>query len=125
MVEEPAKRYGVEVNDVLVDALMEDAPKEDARHCWPLPCSACGDIRCLGALTKDNYDKVGGLTGLIEDAGERALRGIEPEQDVPLPSAAPPKRFIDLGASTLVPALLRSPSRVQRGPPRRQVAELQ
>jgi hypothetical protein len=30
VVEEPAKRYGVEVDNVLVDALMDDAPKEDA-----------------------------------------------------------------------------------------------
>jgi hypothetical protein len=30
-----------------------------------------------GKLTKDNYDKVGGLKGLIEDAAERALRGLE------------------------------------------------
>jgi hypothetical protein len=30
VVEEPAKRYGVEVDAILVDALMDDAPKEDA-----------------------------------------------------------------------------------------------
>ena len=30
VVEEPAKRYGVEVDDRLVDALTEDAPNEDA-----------------------------------------------------------------------------------------------
>ena len=30
-------------------------------------------------------DKVSGVKGLIEDAAERALRGLEPEQDVPLP----------------------------------------
>ena len=30
VVEEPAKRYGVEVDNALVDALMDDAPKEDA-----------------------------------------------------------------------------------------------
>src|SRR5262245_32174393 len=30
VVEEPAKRYGVEVDAVLVDALMEDTPKADA-----------------------------------------------------------------------------------------------
>ena len=106
VVEEPAKRYGVEVDNVLVDALMEDAPKEDA---LPLLAFALQRLwrqyAASGALTKDNYDKVGGLTGLIEDAAERALRGIEPERDVPLPSAAPSKRLIELGASTFVPAL--------------------
>jgi len=58
-----------------------------------------------GSLTKDNYDKVGGLTGLIEDAAERAMRGFEPEQDVPVPSTPPPKRQTDLAAATFVPAL--------------------
>ena len=68
---------------------MEDAPKEDA---LPLLAFALQRLwrqyAASGALTKDNYDKVGGLKGLIEDAAERALRGIEPEQDVPLPSAS-------------------------------------
>jgi hypothetical protein len=106
VVEQPARRYGVEVDGHLVDAVMEDAPKEDA-----LPLLAFALQRlwrqygASGALTKDNYDKVGGLRGLIEDAAERAVRGIEPEQDVPLPSAAPPQRLADLGASTFVPAL--------------------
>jgi hypothetical protein len=106
VVEGPAKRYGVEVDNVLVDALMEDAPKEDS---LPLLAFALQRLwrqyAASGALTKDNYEKVGGLSGLIEDASERALRGIEPEQDVPLPATPPPKRLVELGASTFVPAL--------------------
>jgi formylglycine-generating enzyme required for sulfatase activity len=108
VVEEPAKRYGVEVDTVLVDALMHDAPKEDA---LPLLAFALQRLwlqyAASGKLTKDNYDKVGGLKGLIEDAAERALRGLEPEQDVPLPSAPPPNRRVELGASTFVPALVQ------------------
>ena len=106
VVEEPAKRYGVQVEQALVDALMEDAPKEDA-----LPMLAFALQRlwrqygASGALTKDNYDKVGGLKGLIEDAAERALRGFSPEEDVSLPATPPAKRRIDLAASTFVPAL--------------------
>ena len=106
VVEEPAKRYGVKVDHGLVDALMEDAPKEDA---LPLLAFALQRLwrqyAASGALTKDNYDKVGGLKGLIEDAAERALRGFAPEEDVPLPSGPPPKRRVDLAASTFVPAL--------------------
>jgi formylglycine-generating enzyme required for sulfatase activity len=106
VVEEPAKRYGVEVGHALVDALMEDAPKEDA---LPLLAFALQRLwrqyAAAGALTKDNYDKVGGLRGLIEDAAERALRGLTPEEDVPLPSGPPPKRRVDLAALTFVPAL--------------------
>jgi hypothetical protein len=54
-------------------------------------------------LTKDQYDKVGGLKGLIEDAAERALRGLAAEE--PLPPGPPSKLLEDLGASAFVPAL--------------------
>jgi formylglycine-generating enzyme required for sulfatase activity len=106
VVEEPAKRYGVIVDNLLVDALMEDAPKEDA---LPLLAFALQRLweqyAASGSITKVHYDKVGGLQGLIEDTAERAMRGFEPEQDVPLPSTPPPKRQTDLAASTFVPAL--------------------
>jgi formylglycine-generating enzyme required for sulfatase activity len=106
VVVEPAKRYGVRIDDVLVDALIEDAPKEDA---LPLLAFALQRLwrqyAASGYLTKENYDKLGGLQGLIEDAAERALRGIELGQDVPVPSGAPLKRQTDLGAVTFVPAL--------------------
>ena len=108
VVEAPAKRYGVAVDNVLVDALMEDAPKEDA---LPLLAFALQRLwwqyAASGKLTKDNYVKVGGLKGLIEDAAERALRGVEPGQDVPVPSAPPAKWLVELGASTFVPALVQ------------------
>jgi conflict system STAND superfamily ATPase/TIR domain-containing protein len=106
VVQEPSKRYGVEVGHDLLDALMADAPKEDA-----LPLLAFA-LQCLwrqyaasGILTKKNYESVGGLTGLIEDAAERALRGFEPGQDEPMASVQPTKRLTDLAAATFVPAL--------------------
>jgi hypothetical protein len=106
VVEEPAKRYGVEVDHALVDAVIGDAPTEGA---LPLLAFALQRLwrqyAASGALTKDNYDKVGGLQGLIEDAAERALRGLTPEMDVALPPGPPPKRRLDLAASTFVPAL--------------------
>jgi formylglycine-generating enzyme required for sulfatase activity len=108
VVVEPAKRYGVRIDDVLVDALMEDAPKEDA---LPLLAFALQRLwrqyAASGQLTKENYSKLGGLKGLIEDAAERALRSIEPEQNVPLPSGAPLKRQTELGAVTFIPALVQ------------------
>jgi hypothetical protein len=104
IVEEPARRYGIEVDNVLVDALMEDAPEEDA---LPLLAFALqrlwSQYAASGHLTKAHYDKVGGLRGLIEDAAERALRGLEP--GVPLPSAPPTQGLINLGASAFIPAL--------------------
>jgi len=106
VVEEPAKRYGVEVDDRLIEGLTDEAPQEDA---LPLLAFALQRLwrqyAASGALTRDNYDKVGGLKGLIEDAAERALRGITPEDDVALPATPPAKRLVDLAASAFVPAL--------------------
>ena len=106
VVEQPAKRYGVEIEQNLVEALMKDIPNADA-----LPLLAFTLQRLWrqfsgsGVLTEDNYERLQGLKGLIEDAAERALRGLEPEQDVPLPAGEPTKRLIELGASTFVPRL--------------------
>jgi formylglycine-generating enzyme required for sulfatase activity len=106
VVEEPAKRYGVIVDPVLVDSLIEDAPGADA---LPLLAFALERIwsrfAASGSLTKEHYEKVGGLQGLIEDAAERAMRGIEPDQDVPMPAGPPSQRQTDLAARTFVPAL--------------------
>lgn len=121
VVEEPARRYGVEIDHLLVDALMEDAPDEDA-----LPLLAFVLERLWrqyglsGALTKDHYDRLGGLKGLIEVSAERALRGIAPEQDVALPAGALAPAQDVLGAATFVPALVQLN---ERGATIRRVAE--
>jgi Sulfatase-modifying factor enzyme 1/TIR domain len=106
VVEMPAQRYGVAVDHALVDAVTEDSPKEDA---LPLLAFALQRLwrqyAASGALTIKHYRNVGGLRGLIEDAAERALRGLAPDEDVPVPSGPPAKRRDDLGASTFVSAL--------------------
>jgi formylglycine-generating enzyme required for sulfatase activity len=106
LVEEPAKRYGVDVEKALVDAVIADAPTEDA---LPLLAFALQRLwrqyAASGSLTKDNYHRLGGLKGLIEDAAERALRDISPEEDVPLPPGPPRKPRVELAAATFVPAL--------------------
>jgi conflict system STAND superfamily ATPase/TIR domain-containing protein len=106
VIEKPAKRYGVAVDHALVDAVTEDSPKEDA---LPLLAFALQRLwrqyAASGALTIKHYRNVGGLKGLIEDAAERALRGLAPDEDVSLPATPPPKRRADLAASTFVPAL--------------------
>src|ERR1700726_3926232 len=60
VVEEPAKRYGVNVDHALLDAVIGDAPAEGA---LPLLAFALQRLwrqyAASGALTKDNYDKVG------------------------------------------------------------------
>jgi hypothetical protein len=105
VIEEPARRYGVKVEDELVDVLMQDAPQEDALPLLAFAMQRLWPYAASGTLTKDNYRKVGGLKGLIEDAAERALRGIAPNQDVPVPSGAPPQRLVEMAARAFVPAL--------------------
>jgi Sulfatase-modifying factor enzyme 1/TIR domain len=104
VVEAPAQRYGVVVEAALVDALMEHAPKDDTlpllafalQHLWR-------QYGASGTLTRDNYDKAGGLRGLIEYAAERALHGLGSRSDTPLPAPEPSRD--KLGASTFVPTL--------------------
>ncbi|MGF1508382.1 MAG: SUMF1/EgtB/PvdO family nonheme iron enzyme [Myxococcota bacterium] len=118
VVEIPARRYEVEVEPALVGALIEDAPKEDA-----LPLLAFGlqrlwdQFAAAGRLGEADYRSMGGLTGLIEDAAERALHG------VPANVPRPPRRGHDaldrLGARTFVPALVDLDD---RGEPIRRVA---
>jgi formylglycine-generating enzyme required for sulfatase activity len=106
VVEEPARRYGVQVDAALVDALMEDAPKADALPLLAFTLQRLWDQYAdAGTLTKEHYDRFGGLTGLVEDAAERALRGIAPEDQSILPSAPPSQHLLDTAASTFVPAL--------------------
>jgi formylglycine-generating enzyme required for sulfatase activity len=108
VVEAPAKRYDVTVDSKLVDALVENAPKDDA---LPLLAFALQRLWRQFAtkriLQRDHFDRIGGLKGLIDDAAERALRGLAPDEDVPLPSGPPAQRRVELGTSTFVPALLQ------------------
>jgi formylglycine-generating enzyme required for sulfatase activity len=108
VIESPAKRYGVAVDDALVDVLIEHSPREDA---LPLLAFALQRLwrqyASSKSLNKDHYNRVGGLRGLIEDAAERALRGLGPETDAGLPHGPPPQQRIDLAASTFVPTLVQ------------------
>jgi hypothetical protein len=78
-IEQPAARYGVEIEPELIEALIEDAGSRDA-----LPLLAFTLQRLWQQYQSEkrivlaNYNSVGKLSGLIEDAAERALRGIDP-----------------------------------------------
>jgi hypothetical protein len=58
-------------------------------------------------LTLEHYRKFGGLDILIDDASERAFRGLRPNDDVPLPDTPLTKNQNEFGASTFVPALVQ------------------
>jgi len=84
-IEQPADRYGVIMEPTLVQAMMEDAPETDA---LPLLAFALRRLWIRFALERRirqaNYKLFGELPGLIEDAAERALRGMDPRDDSPL-----------------------------------------
>ena len=107
VVEAPARRYGVEINPALVDAPMEDAPKDDALPLLAFAMQRLWDqFAAQKMLRAEDYRSMGGLSGLIEDAAERALCGVEPEQrDTALPSGGARKAQQELGARTFVPPL--------------------
>jgi TIR domain len=79
VIERPAARYGVEIEPQLVEIMMDDAGGMDA-----LPLLAFTLQRLWRQyeverrIRKVNYESMGRLLGLIEDAAERALRGVDP-----------------------------------------------
>ena len=107
VAEDPAARYGVEVDPALTDALMEDAPGKDALPLLAFALQRLWDqFHVSGKLTHGDYTAMGGLSGLIEDAAERALCGIEPEsRDTALPAGGAKAHQVELGQRVFVPAL--------------------
>ncbi len=107
VAEHPAARYGVEVDPALTDALMEDAPGKDALPLLAFALQRLWDqFHVSGKLTHADYISMGGLSGLIEDAAERALCGIDPEQrDAALPAGGAKAHQVELGQRVFVPAL--------------------
>ncbi|WP_082914887.1 toll/interleukin-1 receptor domain-containing protein [Paramagnetospirillum marisnigri] len=84
-IEQPAERYNVVIEPSLAHALIEDAPESDAlpllafalRRLWTRFCAE--KLICIS-----DYEALGKLHGLIDDAAERALRGMDPRDDRPL-----------------------------------------
>lgn len=119
-IEQPASRYGVEIEPQLMDALMDDAEGQDA-----LPLLAFTLQRLWrqyqgeGVIRKSHYEAIGKLSGLLEDAAENALRGVDPQ--------AP-----DSGGSRISDARANGAARIfipalaqlnERGAPLRRVAQ--
>jgi hypothetical protein len=107
VIEGPARRFGLQIDPSLVSALVDDAPSQDA---LPIVAFALNRLwKEYGAerhLRAAHYVAVGKLTGLVDDAAERALRGLEPGNGRPFSPAAP-THLERLGASTFVPALVQ------------------
>jgi hypothetical protein len=122
VIEQPAVRYDVEIEPQLVELLMDDAGGRDA-----LPLLAFTLQRLWRQyererrISKDNYESVGKLLGIIEDAAERALRGFDPGvQQGPLTGRVPSSRDV-AGHRLFVPPLAQVN---ERGETLRRVAAL-
>jgi TIR domain len=124
-IEQPASRYGVELEPKLVDALIEDASGSDALPLLAFTLQRLWrQFSAEGRIRLENYAVVGKLHGLIEDAAERALRGLDPsaargplEDDMPLGGA-----HDKAAAGVFVPCLARLN---ERGAAIRRVAQYQ
>ena len=102
----PAERYGVSVDADLIDALIQAAPDNDALPLVAFAMQRLWDRSAVsGSITKADYEQFKGLHGLLEDAAERALRGIDNPDD-PVPLAEPPAQLTRLATRTFVPALV-------------------
>jgi len=105
VIEEPARRYGVEVERRLVDQIVEDAPKNDAMPLLAFVMQRLWNEHARsGRLTLDHYRALQGLGGLLDDAAERALRGLRPGEEVP--SVRVKSRVLAMAQDTFVPAMV-------------------
>jgi TIR domain len=78
-IEQPAARYGVEIEPQLVEMLMEDAGGRDALPLLAFTLQRLWrQYEAERRIRRAHYESVGKLLGLIEDAAERALRGVDP-----------------------------------------------
>lgn len=102
----PAKRYGVTVEEGLVEKLIENAPGRDA---LPLLAFALNRLwrqyARSGELRIEHYEAIGGLSGLIQNAAEQALHGLPPDKEYARPERDPPKRVVELAHQTFIPSL--------------------
>ena len=106
VVEEPAKRYGVEVDTALVDALHgRRAERGRASAAGLRAATSVAAVRGLGRVVAGELRPRRRFARPHRGRRRRALRGLAPEEDVALPAGPPTKARIDLAASTFVPAL--------------------
>ena len=106
IIEEPAGRYGVQVDPELADAIFDDAPSDDALPLVAFALQRLWDqFHQTGHIRKNNYGSVGGLDGLINEAAERALQGIYPDDHKRAHDRDPPKRREKIAVQTFIPGL--------------------
>ena len=121
-IEQPCLRYGVETEPSLIETLMDDSGGEDA-----LPLLAFTLQRLWKQysaekyLRREHYDSIGKLSGIVEDAAERALRGDSPSASHRSPLGKIPDALDGQTAHMFLPALAQLD---ERGTPVRRVAPL-
>ncbi|MEN0079752.1 MAG: toll/interleukin-1 receptor domain-containing protein, partial [Pseudomonadota bacterium] len=120
-IDGPAGRYGVSIEGSLIERLVTDAPQKDS-----LPLLAFTMQRLFlhsdgKEITLDDYDTMGGISGILEDAAERAMRSFSPNDERPLPKRDPSKRRLQDTRGLFLPKLV---SLNAEGQPVRHIADL-
>jgi formylglycine-generating enzyme required for sulfatase activity len=121
-IEQPCLRYGVQTDPALIETLMDESGGEDA-----LPLLAFTLQRLWKQysaekyLRREHYDAIGKLSGIIEDAAERALMGDSPSASHRSPLIKIPDALDGQAAHMFLPALAQLD---ERGTPIRRVAPL-
>jgi hypothetical protein len=107
VIEGPASRYGVQIETGLVEMMIDEEPGDDV-----LPILAFAlqrlwrQYNAAGRLRRADYETLGKLSAVIDDASERALRDLRPEEDSPL-QAQVPSETETLVAKIFVPSLVQ------------------
>ncbi len=105
IIEEPARRYGLDVEPDLIQALRADFKQQEAlpplaftlhRLWWKFSAE--------GAMSATDYRSLGDLSGVLESAADRALRGPSSGRT---PRSTTESATDALGARAFVPALVR------------------
>ena len=108
VVDRPARRYNVEVEPLLVDELVADAPQGDALPLLAFVLEQLWDQFALnGRLRLADYQFIKAEGGLINKSAERALAGLEPDQrDNLITFGGPSTEQVALARRTFVPHLV-------------------
>lgn len=102
----PAARYGVNVEPDLIDAIIQAVPDTDALPLVAFTMQRLWERSSIsGSMTKADYEQFNGMHGLLEDAAERALRGINNLDDF-VPKTEPAAELTRLARRTFIPALV-------------------
>jgi len=107
IIEEPAKRYGVEVEPALTEELIRQTPNSDALPLLAFALQRLWRARKNSAPLSVTDMPDGGIASIVSTAAERALYSIGPDSAAPVPGHEPPPSRVAAALSCFLPRLVR------------------